>query len=431
MYKIKYILLIFIILFSGCNMPKAKKEVNTNRTVKKDTTISLIKPESEKQLSVYGIEFNKKFDGLKATRPYHYNSDKNVVFKINEQNYEGLWYVLMELDTATEVVRKITFQLGNSILESKETCLNFKNNTLNSFFNEYGGKLKNSPVYIAEKSMGKYMQKSEGKLELSNLILTTSCADYSGFNITYTGYMKIERSTSIIKQENEKVYNDFHAKKIKKEYKSTPRITSGTGFFISNNGYLLTNYHVIKKSKKIHVVYKSKKIKATLIIADVINDIAILKIDSETKALPLNKQNDILKGSAITVLGFPNTMIQGNEQKATFGFINSLTGINGNNIHYQISAPVQPGNSGSPLIDNRGHVIGIVSSTIDQTTMMKKTGSIAQNVNYAIKIKLAIELLHNNSIKFKSSSSKLVLPKTKLIQNVSNSVVMIINESNL
>jgi len=428
MYKIKFILLIFILLLSGCNTPEAKK---AKPLVEKDTSIRLVKPESKKTLSVYGIEFNKKFNGAKATRPYHYNSDKNVVFKINEQNYNGLWFVLMELDTATRVVNKITFHLGNSIMESKETCLNFKNNTLNSFFNEYGGMLINRPDYKSEKSIGGSIRKSEGQLELQELLFTASCQNDTLLYMSYHGYTEIKRNDSIIQEENSKVYNDFHAISTKKKYKVVPKRTSGTGFFISNNGYLLTNYHVVKNSDRLQVFYKSKKENAKLVIADVKNDIAILKIENTTKAIPLNYERDTLKGSAIIVLGFPNTTMQGNEQKATFGFINSLTGLKRNSVHYQISAPIQPGNSGSPLIDDKGHVLGIISSTINQTTMMKKTGSLAQNVNYAIKIKFAIDLLNNNKISFESSNNNKVIPKTELIQDVSKSVVMIINESHL
>jgi len=163
---------------------------------------------------------------------------------------------------------------------------------------------------------------------------------------------------------------------------------TGTGFFITNNGHLITNYHVIEGADKIKVS-KSQDDSfhvATLIAADPENDIAILKIDSDSVGIPLSSSFLSAKGEEVMTLGYPLIAIQGQEQKATFGRINALSGIQGDTRFVQIDVPIQPGNSGGPLINKRGEVIGVVTLTLNQIVVLKESGALPQNVNYAVKI---------------------------------------------
>lgn len=161
------------------------------------------------------------------------------------------------------------------------------------------------------------------------------------------------------------------------------KIWSGTGFALKG-GYLVTNYHVIEGAKSITIqgvngVF-NKSFNATIIGTDKKNDLALLKIKDSSfvdfGAIPYtltSTTSDV--GEDIFVLGYPLTSTMGDEIKLTTGIISSKTGFQGDVALYQISAPIQPGNSGGPLFDQKGNVIGIVSA--------KYAG--AENVGYAIK----------------------------------------------
>jgi S1-C subfamily serine protease len=147
--------------------------------------------------------------------------------------------------------------------------------------------------------------------------------------------------------------------------------TSGTGFALSSDGYIVTNYHVIKGASNIVIRGVegdfSKTYKAKLVIEDKNNDIAILKIDDITfKSFGIipyvisNKSYDV--GTSIFCLGYPLRATMGDEVKLTNGIISSKSGFKGDITTYQITAPVQPGNSGGPLFDDKGDLMGIINA---------------------------------------------------------------------
>lgn len=160
--------------------------------------------------------------------------------------------------------------------------------------------------------------------------------------------------------------------------------STGTGFFIDKKGYITTNYHVIKNAKEIEINHNHKSYTAKVIISDEQNDLAILKI-VDNSFVPLSSLNYNFKtdladvGTSVFALGFPLTQIMGEEIKYTDGKISSKSGFKGSITSYQISVPIQPGNSGGPLFDESGNLVGITSSGINKT--------IADNANYAIKTK--------------------------------------------
>jgi S1-C subfamily serine protease/antitoxin component YwqK of YwqJK toxin-antitoxin module len=189
---------------------------------------------------------------------------------------------------------------------------------------------------------------------------------------------------------------------------------NGTGFFIDKNGYIATNYHVVEDAKDIEIEFIRNGIKQTysaeVIQSDKQNDLSIIKINSsEFKPflkLPFNFKTNISDvGSNIFALGYPMALsLMGTEIKFTDGKISSKTGMQGDITSYQISVPIQPGNSGGPLFDYDGNLIGITTSTINRKY------DITENVNYAVKssyLKNLIDVL----------DYKLTLPNDKLIAN--------------
>ena len=191
---------------------------------------------------------------------------------------------------------------------------------------------------------------------------------------------------------------------------------NGTGFFIDKKGYLATNYHVVENANEIEIEFFKKGEKfifpAEIIQSDKQNDISILKIKSPNfkpfEKIPYFFKTDLSDvGSEVFSLGFPMALnLMGKEIKFTDGKINSKTGIAGDITTYQISVPIQPGNSGGPLFDYNGNLIGITSSGINRQL------DITENVNYAVKtiyLKNVIDVL----------DYKISLPDDKSVTNKS------------
>ena len=180
---------------------------------------------------------------------------------------------------------------------------------------------------------------------------------------------------------------------------------SGTGFALNDN-YIATNYHVVENANSIliHGVNgdTQKEYQAQIVAIDKINDLAILLVeDAVITGIPYSIKTTLAEvGEDIFVLGYPLTSTMGNEIKLVNGIISSKSGYQGDLSLYQISAPLQPGNSGGPLFDQKGNVIGIISS--------KHAGT--ENVGYAIKSSYLRNLME-------SVFTKNILPQTNTIAN--------------
>jgi len=160
---------------------------------------------------------------------------------------------------------------------------------------------------------------------------------------------------------------------------------SGTGFFITTDGYLLTCYHVVTNATRIVVGTRRGVFPAQMVQFDEANDIALLKVEGIFPALPLADSNRVQLGESVFTVGFPNPGIQGMQVKVTRGEISSLAGVQDNPGQYQISVPVQPGNSGGAVVDEYGNVTGIVVARLSDQAALATSGMLAQEVNYAIK----------------------------------------------
>ena len=209
------------------------------------------------------------------------------------------------------------------------------------------------------------------------------------------------------------------------QQESEPTSWSGTGFALKN-GYIVTNYHVVDGATSILIKGVkgdfNNSYNATVIGTDKNNDLALLKINDSSftsfGTIPYSISSTSAEvGEDIFVLGYPLTSTMGDEIKLTTGIISSKTGFQGDVSLYQISAPIQPGNSGGPLFDKKGNVIGIVSA--------KHAG--AENVGYAIKasyLRNLIESCVSSSI-IPTSNTISTLPLTGKVKNEKNFVFFI------
>lgn len=214
------------------------------------------------------------------------------------------------------------------------------------------------------------------------------------------------------------------------------RVGSGSGFLVSSDGYIVTNYHVIEGSNAIKVKVKGqvKLLDAKVVRSDKRNDLAILKIDGAGyKSMSIQPSSSIKRGEKVYALGFPQVDIQGVEPKLTDGMISSLSGIRDEPTNFQITNPIQPGNSGGPLFTEDGKVVGIIVATLDALTVVKATGTIPQNVNYAIKSNYLIELLNSlDAEKFKNNNYSSFNRSKKFVDvvaDVEKSVVLIVSNT--
>jgi len=181
-----------------------------------------------------------------------------------------------------------------------------------------------------------------------------------------------------------------------KQTEENERLSQGTGFILSSNGLIITNYHVIAESKSIEVLFPDKNItkQASLKLKDKNNDIAILQIidfdlaeiTSHTIPYSIGNINSVKTGQEVFTLGFPLGSIMGTKPRLSSGRINSLYGIEEDPRLLQIGNPLQPGNSGGPLFNENGDLVGIVVSGLNAEYFYENLGIIPQNVNFAVKV---------------------------------------------
>ena len=204
---------------------------------------------------------------------------------------------------------------------------------------------------------------------------------------------------------------------------------NGSGLIISKDGYIITNNHVIENTNKIEVEFilneEIKKFNAEIVQVDKVNDLAIIKISDSNFTgvddLPYNfktRSSDV--GTKVYAYGYPMALsIMGKEIKITDGIISSKSGFEGDITSYQITAPIQGGNSGGPLFDDKGNLLGINSSGINK--------EIADNVGYTIKSSYILNLIDvlPKNIELPTNDKLRYLPLTEQIKEISKYVVLI------
>jgi len=219
-----------------------------------------------------------------------------------------------------------------------------------------------------------------------------SYADGSSFKCI-SGYIKIDNSCI----KDDKVYS----------------AASGSGFAVTSNGYVITNYHVIEGCTDVKIHDKGKVILATLVTFDPINDVALLKGDFKPRSFyPLSRKSPKLLMD-VYVAGHPFGQDISTSVKVTKGIVSSLTGIANNFSNMQIDAALQPGNSGGPIMNDKGNVIGVAVAKLDLEKIVDDYGVVPENVNFGVKANVVINILESENIKFPSPNED-VIPSSEL-----------------
>lgn len=177
---------------------------------------------------------------------------------------------------------------------------------------------------------------------------------------------------------------------------------TGTAFAVSSAGHALTNHHVINGCTEVKVAGREGV--AKVITSDSVNDLALLQLPGKTQDVAsLNPEPGKLRqGEDIIVFGYPLEWALSSGGNLTPGIISALTGLGNNTNQIQITAPIQPGSSGSPVMDKKGDVVGVVSMKLSDSKMAKATGSVGQNVNFAVNGQTVRAFLDANQVPYKT-----------------------------
>ncbi len=205
--------------------------------------------------------------------------------------------------------------------------------------------------------------------------------------------------------------------------KKLPFRTAGTGFIIDGKGYLITNAHIVRNARNIFVINSNEEqFRATLVYSDVSKDIAVLKITDEDfkplVALPYGiRKSSTDVAEPIYTMGFPRNDIVYSE-----GYLSSPTGHNGDTLSCQLGIAANPGNSGGPVFNHDGEVIGILST--------KETES--EGVAFAIKSKYIYNVVEelkkdtaNQRIKLPTKSSLAGMNKQQQFKKIEDFIFMV------
>jgi len=203
----------------------------------------------------------------------------------------------------------------------------------------------------------------------------------------------------------------------------TENTVTGSGFFISTEGYLLSNLHVVTGCRTVSIKVSGVAASGRVLFSDAKNDLAVLKVDHPPAFLVFRQDQRLRLGENVIAVGYPLAGVVASSMNLTTGTISALAGIDEDTRMIQFTAPVQPGNSGGPLLDQSGHVVGIVTSKLSPLWTAAHLGDIPQNVNFAIKASVVRDFLDSKGIDYGTAPSTDTVATPSIEDQVRNAVV--------
>lgn len=199
---------------------------------------------------------------------------------------------------------------------------------------------------------------------------------------------------------------------------------TGTGFFINDYGYLVSNAHVMRNCKRIDAIVNGKSIPVNLESYDDINDLAVGKVAiTKNKYISLGKSISLAED--ILVFGFPLISRLGTSIKATKGIISSLSGPSNDSSIIQFDASIQKGNSGGPIVNDKSQLVGVTVATNSVIQILADTQTIPQNINYGIKVQTLKLFLESNNVEYYDSKNKKRLQNKEIASRVSDRTFLV------
>ena len=194
---------------------------------------------------------------------------------------------------------------------------------------------------------------------------------------------------------------------------------TGTGFVISTSGHVVTNNHVVDRcvGDILGNLSGEAPVKLRKVSSDETNDLALLQApDGTFKNAASIRDKPVHSGDSVVAIGYPFHGLLTSDFTVTTGIVNSLSGLLNNTRYLQISAAVQPGNSGGPLLDNGGEIIGMVAAKLNFLKFVRATGNIPENINFAIKTGAIRDFLDNSAVPYQTAEPKSELKTADIAQ---------------
>jgi S1-C subfamily serine protease len=192
---------------------------------------------------------------------------------------------------------------------------------------------------------------------------------------------------------------------------------SGSGFVVSNQTYVLTNDHVVEKCLEITVRIDDRDINAIVKARDGRNDLALLRLPAGKYPVAVFRSNDgLYPGDSVVAIGYPLSYILASEGNVSIGIVSALAGPGNDASLMQVSTPVQPGNSGGPLFDMSGNVVGVIVAGLGKK-FFESDGTLAQNVNFAIKSTVATAFMQASGVNYRTRKSTKELRPADVARN--------------
>ena len=193
----------------------------------------------------------------------------------------------------------------------------------------------------------------------------------------------------------------------------------GTGFLVSTNGHVVTNQHVVEGCVGDIQGSLTGEAPVTLrvVSSDETNDLALLQAPGTFKDIAVIKDKAVRSGDSVVAIGYPFHGLLTSDFTVTTGIVSSLSGILNDTRFLQISAAVQPGNSGGPLLASSGDVVGVVAAKLNVLKFVKATGNIPENINFAIKTGALRDFLDNSAVSYQTAESRTELKTADIAHN--------------
>jgi S1-C subfamily serine protease len=283
-----------------------------------------------------------------------------------------------------------------------------------------------------------------GKYQASGMAKHITVGDKNIFELVYVkAFVKILES--MLKDERLVGYFESGFGKVQTANlpdKPIPQSGTGSGFFVSKMGHVVTNAHVVKGCNKITVGDNAnKQVPAEVVNTDGTNDLALLKLSSlelasaESKSLiqklsivvvplaskGLLRSEDVRLGEKILVAGYPFGDAFSSSIKVTTGVVSSIRGVGDDSGQFQLDAAVQPGNSGGPIYDSGGNIVGVVISQLNKKTF----GSLVENVNFGIKASTIKQFLISSGLSSKKAEQTEEKSTEQLAEIAKNQALMV------
>ena len=196
---------------------------------------------------------------------------------------------------------------------------------------------------------------------------------------------------------------------------------TGTGFRVDKSGSILTNNHVIENCSTIQVEGNIVELVST----DVNNDLALLKGEPSKFIAYFRSGKGIRLGEDITITGYPLRGVLGDGLNAITGTVSSLSGLSNNTTQFQVSAPVNSGNSGGPVFDSSGNIVGVVVSKINQDKAKEVLGEEVSGASFAIKSSIVRDFLDVSNVDYDVAKSDNELSNADIVDKAKNFTVLV------